>query len=305
MSRWRGVRGSTFRRSSSPGGKTRTPPIPICCTIRVEGPDGRLVPAVDFLGTADTPYPWELNIWYHTLNCGFRTRIAGETDFPCIYGQRVGMGRSYVKVAGTLTYAKWCEGIKQGRAYVGDGRSHLIDFAIGDVRLGEGGSVLRLSAPQDVDARARVATFLPEKSDSTLGRLAATEKPYWHLERARNFASRSVDVELIINGSSVQRRTVAADGEFRDLIFSAAIERSSWVAVRILPSAHTNPIFVLVDDKPIRASRRSARWCLDGVDTCWTQKQRFIAGEERPDAVKAYEHARRAYRVILSECEVD
>ena len=26
----------------------------------------------------------ELNIWYHTLNCGFRTRISGETDFPCI-----------------------------------------------------------------------------------------------------------------------------------------------------------------------------------------------------------------------------
>jgi hypothetical protein len=22
---------------------------------------------------------WELNIWYHTLNAGFRTRISGET----------------------------------------------------------------------------------------------------------------------------------------------------------------------------------------------------------------------------------
>ena len=40
---------------------------------------------------------WELNIWYHTLNCGFRTRISGETDFPCIYGERVGLGRSYVQ----------------------------------------------------------------------------------------------------------------------------------------------------------------------------------------------------------------
>ena len=37
--------------------------------------------AVDFISTVDTPAVWELNIWYHTLNCGFRTRISGETDF--------------------------------------------------------------------------------------------------------------------------------------------------------------------------------------------------------------------------------
>ena len=37
---------------------------------------------VDFISAGDTPYVWELNIWYHTLNAGFRTRISGETDFP-------------------------------------------------------------------------------------------------------------------------------------------------------------------------------------------------------------------------------
>ena len=31
--------------------------------------------------------------WYHTLNCGYTCRISGETDFPCIYGERVGLGR--------------------------------------------------------------------------------------------------------------------------------------------------------------------------------------------------------------------
>ena len=53
---------------------------------------------VDFISAVDTPYVWELNIWYQTLNAGFRTRIAGETDFPCIYDQRVGMGRTYTKL---------------------------------------------------------------------------------------------------------------------------------------------------------------------------------------------------------------
>ena len=51
---------------------------------------------VDFISAADTPFVYELNIWYHTLNCGFRTRISGETDFPCITDGRVGAGRSYV-----------------------------------------------------------------------------------------------------------------------------------------------------------------------------------------------------------------
>jgi hypothetical protein len=48
---------------------------------------------VDFISAGDTPYVWELSIWYHTLNVGFRTRISGETDFPCIYDGRVGQGR--------------------------------------------------------------------------------------------------------------------------------------------------------------------------------------------------------------------
>ncbi len=52
----------------------------------------------DFISTVDTPAIWELNVWYHTLNCGMTTRISGETDFPCIYGERVGLGRIYVKL---------------------------------------------------------------------------------------------------------------------------------------------------------------------------------------------------------------
>lgn len=48
---------------------------------------------VDFISTMDTPPTWELNIWYHTLNCGFRTRISGETDFPCMSDNKVAHGR--------------------------------------------------------------------------------------------------------------------------------------------------------------------------------------------------------------------
>ena len=94
-------------------------------TEEVPGPDGKPAPAVDFLSMVDTPYVWELNMWYHTLNCGYRTRISGETDFPCIYGERVGMGRSYVKMDGKLDFDQWCEQIRNGRNYASDGYSHF------------------------------------------------------------------------------------------------------------------------------------------------------------------------------------
>src|SRR5207249_3619096 len=51
-----------------------------------------------FISAVDTPSIWELNVWYHTLNAGFRAKISGETDFPCIYGDKVGLGRIYVKL---------------------------------------------------------------------------------------------------------------------------------------------------------------------------------------------------------------
>ena len=83
--------------------------------------------------------------------------------------------------------------------------------------------------------------------------------------------------------------------------FEYTPERSSWVALRVFPAAHTNPIFVEVDGAPIRASKRSAQWCLDAVDRCWESKSPLIRESEREAARAAYDHARATYRQILAE----
>ena len=282
-------------------------------THMVEGPDGKPVPAVDFMSLCDTPHTWELNIWYHTLNCGFRTRVSGETDFPCIYGERVGLGRSYVKVDGKLNYADWVQGISRGSAYVGDGRSHLIDFSVHGVEVGTRQSEVRLDRAGPVQVTAQVAAYLPETPDSRIVRShrgpvskwAAELKPYWHLERARIGKTRQVNLELIVNGRPVATKPITADGRSRNVSFEMPVERSSWVALRISPSSHTNPVFVLVDGQPIRASRRSAEWCLKSVDQCWSQKRRFIAEKEMQDAIEAYDHARDVYRKRIAESHKD
>lgn len=272
-------------------------------THQVPGPDGRLVPAVDFMSLVDTPYVWELNMWYHTLNVGFRTRVSGETDFPCIYGERVGLGRSYVKLDGRLTYHAWCEGIRQGANYVGDGHSHLLHFQIDGTKMGEQDSELRIAEPATLRATVQVAAYLNQTANPELAKRPYNEQPYWDLERARIGQTRKVPVELVVNGSPVARQEILADGTLREVSFDFRIEKSSWVAVRILPSSHTNPIFVLVGGKPIRASIRSAEWCLAGVDRCWSQKERFIKPDELEDARQAYDHARVTYRRLLAECK--
>jgi hypothetical protein len=260
---------------------------------------------VDFLSMVDTPSVWELNMWYQTLNVGYRTRISGETDFPCIYDDKVGLGRSYVKLDGKLDYDAWCEGVRQGRNYVGDGKSHLMEFKVNEVAMGEKGSELRLSRPTIVTVSARVAARLNEQPNPALQKLDYSKQPYWDIERARIGDTREVPVEVIVNGYPVAKKNIVADGKIRDVNFEVKIDRSSWVALRILPSSHTNPIFVVVDGKPIRASKRSAEWCLKGVDQCWSQKQKLIKPAEQEDARMAYDHARAAYQKILGECDVD
>jgi len=64
------------------------------------------------------------------------------------------------------------------------------------------------------------------------------------------------------------------------------------------------PVFVQVAGKPIRASRRSAQWCRASVDKLWQIKSPFMRDSERSAAAEAYEHGRKIYDKIVSECEV-
>ena len=265
-----------------------------------------------FISAVDTPAIWELNIWYHTLNCGFRTRISGETDFPCIYGDKVGLGRVYVKLDENqpLDFDSWIHGVKNGRSYCGDGMSHILDLKVGDVAMGEPGSggkisQLDLAKPGKVKVAFDAAALLAPKPTEATERVRKSrldEKPYWHIERCRVGNSRKVPVEIIVNGKAVAHREIVADGKTRPMSFDIDIKQSSWVAVRILPSVHTNPVFIEVGEQPIRASRRSADWCIKAVDTCWNAKQGRIRENERVEAKLAYGRAKSIYEKIKAEC---
>ena len=268
----------------------------------------------DFISAVDTPAIWELNIWYHTLNCGMTSRISGETDFPCIYGDRVGLGRIYVQIDDDkeLTYDNWVAGLKDGRSYCGDGLSHILDYKVNGLGVGTSASAdsapsrLDIAKPETVTVTFDAAALLEEaETDATraIRNRRLDEKPYWHIERCRKDDGHDVPVEVIVNGEVVATKLLTADGTVKTFEFPVEIEKSSWVAVRILPSVHTNPVFVHVDNQPIRANKRSAEWCVKAVETCWKSKNKMIRAEEHDVAKAAYDKATAIYAAIAEECE--
>lgn len=256
---------------------------------------------IDFYSAGNTPITWELNMWYHTLSAGFRTRLSGETDFPCVYDERVGLARSYFKPDGTLSYENYVEAIQQGRSYVTDGASHILDFNVNGVEAGTGNSELSARSNERLKITAKITARLPAEQDEE-GEAIATrpldEQPYWHIERARIGKTQNVRVELVVNGVAAASKDIAANSEWQDISFDYPVKESAWIALRIFPSAHTNPVFVKVDNKPITVLK-SVEWCRDVVDQCWKMKRESIRESERPAAEAAYDAARKVYDDIL------
>ena len=214
---------------------------------------------VDFISAGDTPYIWELNIWYHTLNVGFphgrdRLSVALQTraSVSDVFTPRL-MARSAIR--------HWLDALRAGRSYVSDGRSHLMDFTVNRVELGTHASEVKLARAGTIHARVRVSAYLPARSMVTprrgtlwmipLGNAGGRHafdigsptdihdrpidtEPYWHIERARIKRTRQVPMELVMNGNPFARKSIVADGTVQDIAFDVPVERSSWMAAPIL-----------------------------------------------------------------------
>jgi hypothetical protein len=205
-----------------------------------------------------------------------------------------------------LTYDDWVHGIRDGRTYCTDGLTHLFDYQVNGLGVGQPGadgraSVLAVKSGVPLQVSVSAAALLEEQPRDDIRNEPLDHKPYWHVERARVGDTRKVPVELIVNGVAVEKQELLADGHIEQIKFNYTPNQSSWVALRVFASCHTNPVFVEVDGQPIRASKKSADWCLRAVDVCWKQKEPQIRESEKAAAAQAYEAARVAYRKILAE----
>ena len=107
---------------------------------------------------------------------------------------------------------------------------------------------------------------------------------------------------MVVNGKVAAAQEVPADDRVHELRFPIAIKQSSWVALRQFPQLHTNPVNVIVSGKPIRASRKSAQWCVGCIEQLWRVRARSISPREREEANKTFEQAIQNYRRIAADC---
>jgi hypothetical protein len=164
---------------------------------------------------------------------------------------------------------------------------------------------LALAKPGSVTVETLVAARLEPAPTPETEAIRANLDGTWHLERARIGNTRTVAVELVVNGVAVDRAVLVADGAPHSVRFSTKLARSSWVALRIMPSGHTHPVFVQVAAKKIRASKRSAQWCRSCVDKLWDVKSPLMRDSDVAEAAQAYDHARASYDAIVNESDAD
>jgi hypothetical protein len=265
--------------------------------------------ACDFISAMDTPRIAEWNMWYHILNCGFPLKVSGETDFPCMSGERVGQGRVYVQLGKQkrLDFAAWCDGLARGRSYVSDGFAHAPLFKVNGMAPGFG--EVRLNAPGEVTIEAQVAFAaetpalvahgfgLPPEGERWIGDTVTLHGP--RTDAMAPGGERVV--EIVVNGRSAASARVPADGKIHPLQFRVPMDRSSWVALRQFPQLHTNPVNVQIGDAPIRVSRRSARWCIETIERLREQRRNSIHESERAAAMQAYDEAVKKLQLLADE----
>ena len=267
----------------------------------------------DFISAMDTSRTGEWNTWYHLMNCGFPLKVSGETDFPCMSGRRVGQGRVYVRLGNvtTVDFKTWCRGLAEGRSYVSDGFAHALEFNVNNRRPGL--EPVRIPKPATVKVEATVAfaSSVPEgvaygNQTPNSGLEYVGDTVNLHAKRSdRLILGGKRVVELVVNGSVAATREVRADGKLHQLSFDVPIEQSSWIAIRQFPQLHTNPVDVIVGERPIRASQASARWCEEVVRSLWQKRKGQIAEHERAVAEETYARAIKTFRDRGNESEMN
>lgn len=167
--------------------------------------------------------------YYQILNCGFRIPMTVGTDSNA---RPMGKMRTYVLNKGELTYGNWIEGIRKGRTFVTNGP--LLKFSVNGNNIG---SVLNIRKREKISIKAS----------------AYFENPLAILE-------------IVYNGRVIlQSNELNSENEIH-IDETIEIDESGWMALRTttgtvcdwmdnLPSAHTSPIYLTVDNSAMTPVR--------------------------------------------------
>ncbi len=183
-----------------------------------------------------------INAYYKLLNCGIRLGLSAGTDYPCNEREPLGTLLTYVQVKGPFTYRKWVEGIRDGKTVVArNGHKEFIDLKVnGKYRPGD---EIRLKSKATVEVQVEWTSIEPL----------------------------SGSLELVHNGKVIaQQKGTAKPGVPLLLKADLPISQSGWVCARRMNGnghqTHTAPVYITIDNKPVRASEQDALYFVKWID---------------------------------------
>jgi cysteine-rich repeat protein len=199
-------------------------------------------------------------LWTKTLNAGARVGIAGASDYPCIH-HFIGSTtpRTDVLVDGEVSYEKWIEGLRAGRSTIGTGApTRHLNLRVNGQPLGS-------------EVRVRAGTKLRLSLESESG--SATT------------------IRTIVNGAVVDSVNVEAGLQAAPL--ELEIQKSSWISAAT-SGLQTSPIYVVVDDAPIRASASDTCYLIRYVDHLinLVNRGKLVLGDEKSSSLRTYQEAK-------------
>ncbi len=252
------------------------------CRIPVDYPVEAALCTIDFVAEDNWQNDAAIHAYYKLLNCGFRIGLAAGTDVPCMNGS-IGDILTYVQVKDLpLTYEKWINGIKDGRTVVSlNGNNEFLDLRANSTNTP--GDEIKIKGQGDVNVMVR-----------------------WSV--TKELTGR---IELICNGKVVATQAgTAKPGSSVVLSATQKFIRSGWLCARRMDEkghiSHTAPIYVSVDNHPIRASIDDAKYFISWIDNVLANISSGDPGNKYfihdLDTVKArYEKARDIYIRIQDE----
>ena len=219
-----------------------------------------------------------MQTYYALLNCGFRMRVTGGTGSG-VHPVPAGHGRVYVHTGKEFSYDRWIANLNAGHSFVTTGP--LMDLRFNDALPG---TTWRLQHSQN--------SVLIKGEINGLNRLKS--------------------IEILRNGVIAKRLSVeprqSSLGHWTYHIDSTIeLSDSSWVAVRCfedLPDskvsfAHTNPVYVDVQNRPLIPRRRDAEFFVQRMDQELVRNQGILSEE----SLGEYRRAREIYQSILDRAK--
>jgi hypothetical protein len=243
-----------------------------------------------------------LKLWYRLLNCGLKIPATAGTD-KMNNRVTVGANRVYAQVKGQFNYHSWIDAINKGQTFITNS-----PFIFCHVEGRGSGEKINISQKQTITIVAEMWCQLPVNRLEILanGKVIADKviekgqqhaklqieykpgKSVWIAARVHQF-----NQEDTRNGVSFTQR--------RDFGGGTTLLNGYYGTMRPeTPFAHTNPVYVMVDNQPIR-SKEDAEYFIKYLENAvsWLkQSGSFPSDKAQQEVLASYKKGIEAYRKL-------